>query len=545
MQNHGKWWHQRVIYQIYPRSFCDSNGDGIGDIEGIISKLDYLKQLGVGALWLSPVYKSPNADNGYDIADYIDINPEYGTLDDMKRLLKEADIRDIKIIMDLVINHTSDEHRWFTQSIDPSSPYHDYYIWRPGIVKDGNEYPPNNWESHFTGSAWSKHPDNGLYYLHLFAPKQPDLNYHNPKVVEEVKRLMKFWLDLGVAGFRCDVINMIFKTSLANGKKRLYAIGKEHYLSQAGSHLILKQFHDEVWQKYDAYTVGETVGLDGIKAQAYTDGQLETVFQFDHTAVDQLFLPLFRKRYRPALMRKTLQKWQQILPWNTLFFENHDIPRSISRFGDEGKYYYQSATMLATILMTLRGTPFVYQGQEIGCINTNFNTIDEIDDVSSRNVYDLVQQRFRLSKKMAFRLVMNFCRDHARTPLPWNSDANGGFTTGTPWLRLSDSYQRINVLTNMNKSKSIWHYYQNIIALRNSSPMLQTGAITFIKQHRDVLAFSRQLAHKHWTIYINLSSCWRKINKPITGKIIIDNYHDTGLFSQKRLAPYQALIIEG
>lgn len=544
MNYYDKWWHQRVIYQIYPRSFCDSNGDGIGDIAGIISKLDYLKKLGIGAIWLSPIYKSPNADNGYDIADYVDINPEYGTMDDMKRLLNEAAQRDIKIIMDLVINHTSDEHHWFTQSIDPASPYHDYYIWREGRVKDGKEYPPNNWESHFTGSAWSKHPGNGLYYLHLFAPKQPDLNYHNRNVVEEVKQLMKFWLDLGVAGFRCDVINMIFKTSLDDGKKRLYAIGKEHYLSQAGSHLILKEFHDDVWQKYDAYTVGETVGLDGVKAQAYTDGELETVFQFDHTSVDQLILPIFKKKYRPALMRKTLQKWQQILPWNTLFFENHDIPRSISRFGDEGQYYYHSATMLATILMTLKGTPFVYQGQEIGCINTRFKSIDEINDVSSRNVYELVQKRFHLSKKLAFKLVMNFCRDHARTPLAWDDSHQGGFTTSSPWLRLSDSYERINVKANISDKQSIWHFYQNMIALRNSAAALQTGTITFIKQHREVLAFHRQSGNKRLTVYINLSAKSRSLTNVQTGNIVSDNYHGHGVFSLKRLAPYQAIIIE-
>jgi len=544
MKSNNKWWHQRVIYQIYPRSFCDSNNDGIGDIIGIISKLDYLKSLGVGALWLSPVYKSPNADNGYDIANYVDINPEYGTLDDMKRLLFEAHKRDIKIIMDLVINHTSDEHDWFQKGIDPTSPYHDYYMWRPGIIKGGKEYPPNNWESHFTGPAWTKHPKNGLYYLHLFAPKQPDLNYHNPQVVAEIKQMMKFWLDLGVAGFRCDVINMIFKTSLADGKKRLFAMGKEHYLSQAGSHLLLKEFHDEVWEKYDAYTVGETVGLDGVKAQTYTKGQLETVFQFDHTAVDQRLLPIFKKKYRPSLMRFTLQKWQKLLPWNTLFFENHDIPRSVTRFGDEGRYHYHSATMLATIIMTLRGTPFVYQGQEIGSINTSFNSIDEVNDVSSHNVYQLLQSRFHISKKLAFKLVMNFCRDHARTPMAWNDTLNGGFSSVKPWLRASDSYKRINVAANLGNDQSIWNYYHRLIEFRNGSEILQTGTISFLKEHPEVLAFTRELDGSKLIVYVNLSSRSHKIKTLLPLRVLFDNYKGQAYGNQKRLAPYQAIICE-
>ena len=543
MQQFDKWWHQRIIYQIYPRSFCDSNNDGIGDIQGIISKLDYLKSLGIGAIWLSPVYKSPNADNGYDIADYVDINPEYGTLDDMKQLIKEADKLDIKIVMDLVINHTSDEHAWFKASVDANSPYHDYYIWRPGIIKHGQEYPPNNWESQFTGSAWSKHPDNGLYYLHLFTSKQPDLNYHNPKVIDEVKSLMTFWLDLGVAGFRCDVINMIYKTSLADGKKRIFNVGKEHYLSQEGSHLLLKQFHHEVWKKYDAYTVGETVGLDSLKAQAYTEQQLETVFQFDHTSVDQWLLPIFRIKYRPKKMVKTLKKWQQILPWNTLFFENHDIPRSISRFGDSGKYYYQSGTMLLTIILTLRGTPFIYQGQEIGVINTNFTNIDEIDDVSSRNVYILLQKRFGISKKLAWKLVMNFCRDHARTPLAWSDADNGGFSKVKPWLRVSDSYRQINVAANLKDENSIWHYTQKAIAIRNNNKVLQTGTISFRNEQPDILSFTRALKGNSINIIINLGPKTRRLKQAITGNVVLNNYDSDSRVIIDKLSPYQAIII--
>jgi oligo-1,6-glucosidase len=541
--NETKWWHHRIIYQIYPRSFADSNDDGIGDIPGIISKLDYLKDLGVGALWLSPVYKSPNADNGYDISDYRDINPEYGTLDDMKRLIKEATARDIKIVMDLVINHTSDEHHWFQASIDPKSPYHDYYIWRPGVVRNGKELPPNNWHSQFTGSAWSKHPVNSLYYLHLFTPKQPDLNYHNPKVIEEVKSLMKFWLDLGVAGFRCDVINMIYKTSLADGKKRLFGNGQEHYLSQPGSHSILKQFHDEIWSPYGAFTVGETVGLDGQKAQAYTDEQLETVFQFDHTNADRGFLPIFENKYRPERMKRILYKWQHLLDWNTLFFENHDIPRSVSRFGDDKQFRYESATMLATLMLTLRGTPFIYQGQEIGTTNTHFNSIDELDDVSSHNVYRILRG-YRLPKRIAWKMVLFFTRDHARTPMAWNKGKNGGFSNGKPWLRLNDFYETINVEEDRKSKQSIGAFYRTLIKLRNKSEALQVGTIKFSNTPKDVLSYQRTLNDEMYHIIVNLGSKNRRLTKTIQGALILSNYEISSVDLPEILHPYQILIIK-
>ncbi len=544
MTQTNKWWRQRVIYQIYPRSFCDSNNDGIGDLRGIISKLDYLKQLGVGAIWLSPVYKSPNADNGYDIADYQDIHPDYGTLDDMKELLRQAEERDIKIIMDLVINHTSDEHHWFQQGVDINSPYHDYYIWRQGIIRRGKEYPPNNWQSQFTGPAWTKHEGNGLYYLHLFTSKQPDLNYHNHRVIEEVKLLMKFWLDLGVAGFRCDVINMIYKSSLADGKKRLFMIGKEHYLSQEGSHLLLKQFHDQVWERYGAYTVGETVGLDNRLAQSYTNGQLETVFQFDHTSVDQWLLPIFKIKYRPAKMVKTLAKWQKELAWNTLFFENHDIPRSVSRFGNTTRYHYESATMLATIILTLKGTPFIYQGQEIGQVNCAFNSIDEIDDVSSHNVYHILRNQYHLPHFLAWKMVLSFSRDHARTPMPWSGETNGGFSTVKPWLKVNERYVDINVKDNLDNQDSIYHYYQRLIAIRNQEHALQLGTISFTNQGRELLAFTRQDVNTKLHILINLSAQSHQLKKAVKGRVLIANFKTDEVIEIKKIAPYRALIIK-
>jgi len=536
------WWHERVIYQIYPRSFCDSNNDGIGDIPGIITKLDYLKELGIGAIWISPVYKSPNADNGYDIADYRDINPEYGTLADMKALISEASKRDIKIIMDLVINHTSDEHDWFKQSVSPDSPYHDYYIWRPGKIIKGKECPPNNWTSQFTGSAWTKHSENGLYYLHLFSPKQPDLHYHNPKVIEEVKDLMRFWLDLGVAGFRCDVINMIYKTTLDDGKNRLFNVGEEHYLSQEGSHRLLRAFHDEVWAPYGAYTVGETVGLNKAQANRYTFGELETIFQFDHTQVDQWLLPIFKIKYRPAKMRRTLLKWQQALAWNTIFFENHDVPRSVSRFGSETEFYDASAKMLAMVILTLRGTPFIYQGEEIGQTNSHFAEIGQVDDVAARNVYEILRG-FGLKPSLAMHFVNNFCRDHARTPMAWKDDENGGFSAVKPWQAVNYTYPFINVEGNLKDANSIWHFYAEMIRLRSASSALKHGTITRLNVSNQVLAFKRDDEDEHLRVLINLGKKKIRISQKLIGEVIFGNYQDWQKRPTAALRPFEGIII--
>jgi len=539
---HTHWWHDRVIYQIYPRSFCDSNGDGVGDIPGIISKLDYLKELGIGAIWLSPVYRSPNADNGYDIADYRAINPEYGTLADMKRLLKESEHRDIKIVLDLVINHTSDEHEWFRQSIDSKSPYHDYYIWRPGRVIDGKEYPPNNWTSHFTGPAWTKHPDNGLYYLHLFTSKQPDLNYHNPRLFDEIKDMMRFWLDLGVAGFRCDVINMIYKTSLADGDKRSFAIGQEFYLSQPGSHALLKRLHDEVWEPYGAYTVGETVDLDEREAKAYVDGELETIFQFDHTKVDQWKLPLFKIRYRPAKMARTLLHWQRTLPWNTLFFENHDMPRAVSRFGNDKDQRQISAKMLAMALLTLRGVPFIYQGQEIGQINDKFTAIAQVNDAAAIGVHKILRG-YHVPEWLTMKLIDNFCRDHARAPMPWNDAPHGGFTIGKPWLAVNPSYRTINVASALADTNSIWHFYRKMLEIRSRSEALRHGTITPFKVARDVLAFHRTHGNEKLTVLINLGPRQQRLNPNVGGTVIIANFALEGKATIGKLGPYQAVLM--
>lgn len=540
-----KWWQKRVFYQIYPRSFCDSNGDGIGDIPGIISRLDYLQTLGIGAIWLSPVYASPDEDNGYDISDYRAINPLFGTMEDMDQLFKEAAKRDIKIVMDLVINHTSDQHRWFIESKDVNSPYHDYYIWRPGKTdKRGRELPPNNWKSMFMGPAWAKCSENGLYYLHLFTPGQVDLNFHNPKVIEEVKDIMRFWLDKGAAGFRCDVINCIYKTSLADGKPGLYLTGKEHYLSQPGCHTILKELNRDVLAPYQAFTVGETTNITLATSRDFLDDELTMIFPFDHVTVGYGKFPIWKIKYRPEQMIKTLDKWQTHIDWNSLFWENHDLPRSISRWGDETKYHFESGAMLAVLLLASRGTPFIYQGEEIGMINTPFKQIEELNDISSLNVYQVLREQFYIPRKLAFRWVLNFSRDHNRTPIPWSDAPQGGFTTGKPWLLVNPHYRTINVAKATADPHSLLHFYQNLLALRNHDDVLQIGSYKKLLSGKNIYAFERQLGDKLYQVIANLDKKTRKIGFNLQGKVLLANYPDTDYVGKKTLRPFEALIIQ-
>lgn len=538
----NKWWHERIFYQIYPRSFNDTNGDGIGDIRGIIEKLPYLKSLNVGAIWISPLYPSPNFDNGYDISDYKAINPEYGTMEDMEELLAEAKKLDIKIIMDLVINHTSLEHEWFIKSKDPNSEYHDYYFWRKGrVTKKGKKLPPNNWQSMFTGSAWSYEKSNDMWYLHLFTPEQPDLNYGNEKVKEEVKSILRFWLDKGVAGFRCDVINLISKTSLKNGKKSVYKTGKEHYLNTPGCHLILKEFNDEIFEPYGAYTVGETMDITIDAAKEYLDGELTQVFSFDQVQVDYFLLPTFKRKYKPSRMVKALKKWQLKIPWNTVFYENHDVPRSVSRFGSM-KYYKESVSALLASILFLRGTPYIYQGQEIGMTNTDFGGIENIDDVSTRNVYNLLR-KLKFSKKTAWRFVNNFSRDHARTPMQWDASPNAGFTSGTPWLMVNPNYQEINVEAREKEEDSVLNNYRTMAELRQKTPAFRNGELTFNKTHRDILAFTRSDDKDEYLVVINLASKARKHKLNLDGEIMYANYKEFSNQAQK-LRPFEVQIIK-
>jgi len=530
-----KWWKERVFYQIYPRSFQDTNGDGIGDIQGIINHLDELKDLGIGAIWLSPVYPSPNADFGYDISDYCDINPEYGTMADMERLIKEADKRDIKIIMDLVINHTSDEHPWFQQSRDKSSPYRDYYIWRPGR----NGKPPNNWTSFFAEDCWEYDEKSGEYYLHLFSKKQPDLNYYNPKVLEEVKNILKFWLDKGISGFRCDVINLLYKSSLEDGKKRLALTGSEYYISQEGTLEILRTLRREIFEPYECYTVGETVFVTPEMGKKLCDGALDTIFSFEHMEVDQFYVKWFKRKFHAKRFGKVISRWQNTLDWNANYLENHDQPRSISRFGDEGEFWEESAKMLCVLLLTLRGTPFIYQGQEIGMTNFDFTSLDQIKDVESHNVYRLAE-KLHIPKRIRWNMIKKTTRDNARTPMQWSDEPNAGFTTGTPWLIVNPNYIRINMKSQLDNPNSIRNFYKRMIGIRSQSEILKFGSFEAIETREYLFAYKRTYNEQSLVIALNFSPVEQKFK--YSGEVLLSNYA-TEVFNGV-LKPYEAVIIK-
>ncbi len=531
------WWKRKIIYQIYPMSFCDSNGDGIGDLPGIISRLDYLQRLGVGALWLSPVYPSPNKDNGYDISDYCEIHPNFGTLADMDRLIAEAKKRDIRIIMDLVINHTSDRHEWFQKSRRREEPYTDFYIWRKG--EKGKK--PTNWGSFFGEDCWEYDEVRGEYYLHLFAKEQPDLNYHNEKVIAAIEDVMRFWLDRGVAGFRCDVINIIYKEAIKNGRWRPALTGCEYYLSTPGCHRVLHRLNRDVLSRYDAFTVGETVFVTPKMADDLVNPQREelcTVFSFEHMETDCFKIKWFLRKFKPDRFFACLTKWQNALPWNTVYFENHDQPRSVSRYGNDAEYHDQSAKALATLLLTLRGTPFLYEGEEIGMTNFDFPDMEKVRDVESINIWNM-GKRLRLPYGLRWRMIKTKSRDNARTPMQWDDSINGGFSAGTPWLSVNGNYPRINVKRQENDPGSVLSYYRQLIAFRNGSRVLQEGDFTELYRKNGVYAYRRACDGKALTIVISLAEGERK--NPASGEVVCSNYgRET---APARLAPYEALIL--
>ena len=530
-----KWWQERVVYQIWPRSFQDSNGDGIGDLQGIIAHLDELKDLGVGIIWLSPVYPSPNADYGYDISDYTGINPEFGTMEDMDQLIAEAAKRDIKIVMDLVINHTSDQHPWFQSSREKNSPYWDYYIWRPGRGKR----PPNNWGSFFGGPAWEYDPHSGEYYLHLFAKNQPDLNYRNPKVLAEVKDILRFWLNKGIAGFRCDVINIIWKSSLENGRWRPALKGLEHYLSQEGCHRILQELRREIFDHYDCFTVGETVFVTTQMARDFLgQGELDMVFSFEHMGADELLIKWFKRRFSPKRLARALTKWQLEVPWNANYLENHDQPRSVSRFGHEGEFWEQSAKLLCVLLLTLKGTPFIYQGQEIGMTNFDYTSMEQIRDIESHNVYQLAK-RLGFPPGLRWKLIKASSRDNARTPVQWNGGPNAGFTTGKPWIDVNSNYTKINMESQLNDPNSIRSFYKKMIALRRESPVLKAGDFEPVAIEESLFAFRRKLERESLLVLLNFTQA--AVAAPYRGQVVISNYDRTSYGG--RLEPFEAVVL--
>ena len=531
------WWKRKIIYQIYPMSFCDSNGDGIGDLPGIISRLDYLQRLGVGALWLSPVYPSPNKDNGYDISDYCEIHPNYGTLADMDRLIAEAKKRDIRIIMDLVINHTSDRHEWFQKSRRREEPYTDFYIWRKG--EKGKK--PTNWGSFFGEDCWEYDEERGEYYLHLFAKEQPDLNYHNEKVIAAIEDVMRFWLDRGVAGFRCDVINIIYKEAIKNGRWRPALTGCEYYLSTPGCHRVLHRLNRDVLSRYDAFTVGETVFVTPKMADDLVNPQREelcTVFSFEHMETDCFKIKWFLRKFKPDRFFACLTKWQNALPWNTVYFENHDQPRSVSRYGNDAEYHDQSAKALATLLLTLRGTPFLYEGEEIGMTNFDFPDMEKVRDVESINIWNM-GKRLHLPYGLRWRMIKTKSRDNARTPMQWDDSINGGFSAGTPWLSVNGNYPRINVKRQEDDPGSVLSYYRQLIAFRNGSRVLQEGDFTELYRKNGVYAYRRACDGEALTVVISLAEGERK--NPASGEVVCSNYgRET---APARLAPYEALVL--
>lgn len=527
-----------VVYQIYPRSFKDSDRDGIGDIPGIILKLDYLKDLGVNVLWLCPVYKSPGEDNGYDISDYNDINPEFGTLSDMDRLIYEANKRNIKIIMDLVINHTSDQHPWFIKSKDKNSCYRDYYFWK----EDNGSGRPNNWTGFFGGKAWDKDQETGDWYLHLFSKNQPDLNYHNPAVLEEIKKIMTFWLDKGIAGFRCDVINILWKESLENGRKKLILTGSEHYISQQGNHDILKTLRNEVLDHYDCFTVGETVFISPQTAREFClpeKRELDMIFSFEHMETDQVIVKWFKTRFRPKKLFKVLIKWQNELPWNANYLENHDQPRSVSRFGNDKDFREESAKMLGMLLLTLRGTPFIYQGQELGMTGFDFKSPEDIRDVESRNIYRMAKH-YHIPERIRWKMIQLTGRDNARTPFHWNKGKNAGFTEGIPWIKVNDNYTDINAEDQTHKPDSILSFYKKLIALRKDSVVLREGSFVPVSHNRTLFIYERRYEREAIRVLLNFSD--KKCNVKSTGRILLSNY-DRETFNGT-LNPREGILLE-
>jgi oligo-1,6-glucosidase len=511
------WWKEGVIYQIYPRSFKDSDGDGIGDLGGIIQKLDYLKELGVDVIWLSPVYKSPNDDMGYDISDYQDIMDEFGTLADWEALVSGLHARSIKLVMDLVVNHTSDEHPWFIEARkSKNNPYRDYYFWREG--REGHE--PNNWASYFGGSAWQYDELTGEYYLHLFSRKQPDLNWENPQVRSEVYGMMRWWLDKGVDGFRMDVINQISKVpGLPDApvvSPSRYQFGGQYCIHGPRLLEFLQEMKREVLAKYDLLTVGEAYGTTTAQAIELTDSQtgpLNMIFQFEHMVLDvdpDVPLGWSWQPVELADLKRVMTRWQNDLEgkgWNSQYLSNHDQPRQVSRFGDDGRYRVESAKMLATFLHLLQGTPYIYQGEELGMTNVAFPSIDDYRDIWTHNRYNEMVEEEGMDPQAVMALVHSKSRDNARTPMQWDDGENAGFTTGRPWIKVNPKYREINAKQAVADPESIFHYYQQLIRLRKENPVIVYGRYDLILDDDPAIyAFTRTLEDDRLLVILNFTA---------------------------------------
>lgn len=534
------WWKNSVVYQIYPKSYQDSNGDGIGDIPGIINRLDYLEKLDIDVIWLSPVYESPMDDNGYDISNYEAIHPDFGTMKDMENLIAEADKRGIKIVMDLVVNHTSDEHMWFKEALKgKDNPYRDYYVWRDPV--DGGA--PNDLESVFSGPAWAYDEASNQYYLHLFSKRQPDLNWENPKMRQDVYDMINFWLDKGIGGFRMDVIDNIGKMPdekiVVNGPKL---------------HDYLQEMNRETFSKYDVMTVGETWGATLDNAKLYSDPdrkELSMVFQFEHIGLDEQ--PDGEKWDLKDLdlveLKQVLSKWQTDIgdkAWNSLFWNNHDSPRIVSRWGNDGEYRVKSAKAFAILLHLMKGTPYIFQGEEIGMTNTPISDISEANDIETINMYhERIEKGY--SKEDIIQSINTKGRDNGRRPMQWSSDEQGGFTTGEPWLVLNPNYSEINVENALEYEDSIFYMYQKLIKLRKDNPLVVKGSYKLLlPNHESLFVYEREYEGEKWTVVVNLTDqeealkLGNEIITPIIGNYPKEKYD----LSQLELAPYEAFVFK-
>ena len=553
-----KWYRNAAVYQVYPFSFKDSNNDGWGDIDGIISKLDYIRDLGVTAVWFSPLYASPDYDYGYDISDYRAIDEKFGTMEDFDRLLEACHQRGLKVIMDMVINHTSIEHPWFKAALsDPSSPYRDYYIIRKGRKENGKLLPPTNWASTFTGPAWERIGDTDEFYLHLFCVEQADLNWENPAVRKEIIDILNFWLEKGVDGFRFDVFNMFSKTyPLQDDHQRnTYQKGAQYFVDGPRIHEFLREINEKALCLYDTYTVGESYHPSEENAHAYVreeNGELDTIFDFAHLESDniggQKFFPkpFDLRQFKTGFFRPQITNYYD--GWNTLVLENHDNPRSVSRFSIDTKHYrYEAATMLAAVTYMGFGTPFIYMGQEIGMTNCDFRNMDELKDPVSHFVYDLMTG-YGMPKKLAFSFIRYGARDHARVPMAWDDSVNGGFNEGQKtWQCVNPAYREINVKKDLESAKSIYRFYQKVLAIRRTEEAAVYGITKeYDHDHRRIIAYSRTYHQSRLFVCGNFSAHAADYRVPAwaaDAEVLLNNYETLDVKGRKiRLQPYQAVI---
>ena len=548
------WWKEAVIYQIYPRSFMDSNGDGIGDIKGITSRLDYLKYLGVDVIWLSPIYKSPNDDNGYDISDYQAIMDEFGTMEDFDEMLSQAHKRGLRIIMDLVVNHTSDEHKWFMESRkSKDSVYRDYYIWREG--KD-EKTPPNNWGSCFGGSAWQYDDAAGMYYLHLFSRKQPDLNWDNPNVRKDVFDMMTWWCDKGIDGFRMDVISLISKTTeMPDGPVTdFYGDYSPYCVHGPNIHKYLREMNEKVLSKYDIMTVGETPGVTTELAKQYAGEdtrELNMVFHFEHVDNHGKYGKWDDQKWQLTKLKKILNHWQTELygkAWNSLFWDNHDQPRAVSRFGDDREQYRDiSAKMLATCLHMMQGTPYVYQGEELGMTNYPFQSPADFRDIESINAYNEWCASGKVSHEDFWPCITSRSRDNARTPVQWDDSDHAGFTAGTPWIAVNPNYKEINAKAETKDPNSVFHYYKKLIALRKENPIMVYGRYEpMLEDSEELFVFTRTLDDKKLLVVCNFTDQETDFAIPeefAGGSCLIANMEDDYSKAEMTVKPYEAFVL--